>query len=125
VKVTVELDEEQVYVINNALELYCRICMGQLDMLTWLTGRWGTTQQVRDDIAQLKRDMFPELAWNASWGIAQDQSGEWAHIAWDIHTTLRHDISWKKYPEGGNTVNFHKPMHICTKHPLPKVTIVD
>ena len=44
--------------------------------------------------------------------------------AWDIYQVIRHAYAWKRYPEGGWTVDFNEPMK--TGHePLPEITIED
>ena len=128
-KVTVELTEEQARVVANALDLYARIWTGQIEepfSQLRLSGRFPTPDREVTDSALriLKKAFFPELSYYASYGILSPEAGENAHIAWDIYQAIRYKLAWKKYPEGGHTVDFHKPMKASTTQKLPEVEAV-
>lgn len=130
-KVTIEMSEEQAYVIMESLELLSRIRMGQLNEVveTIIRGNWEKYKEidrtlVRFIVEALKRTIFKDLDQNAFYSIHSKEVGKDAHIAWDIYQTIRHATSWAREPNGGMTVNFDKPFHISQLQ-LPKITIED
>lgn len=136
-KWNLEVDETHARVIKEALNVYTRAQMGQLD--TILEMFWGkkipaeNMEQARDLIKQLKDVLFPEFKNNygASYGIASREIGEDPKISYEIYKTLEHRISWDK---AGNPqsrswknmsgVNFDDPMKF-SNHPFPKIQSVN
>lgn len=125
IKMTITVDETQARVIMNALEFYARMSLGQFDNAIhdlFLGRRKWDWAQFDHYAWLLKNTVFPELSKNESYGIYNNEAGEFAQIAWDIHQVIRHDLSWFMYPGGGMTVNFDKPMN-TSEHKLPRVEI--
>lgn len=131
-KITIEVNEKQAYIIMEALENYSRLLMGQFDEIDRLfvnngNDIWNDFSR-RAELSVMLRGarhmVYPELADNAYYGIFdQKHTPNNARIAWDIKKCIEHDISWHKHPEGGITVNFDKPMHSAPEEPLPVVRI--
>ena len=114
-----EIEQDQIIfsvddcnLIIYALEVYCRLFMGQIDM-------------VLDHFNQLETDYYLELKdgmmtcekfitgliSNAYWGISSPHLNFESKIGWEIYEVIRHRISWDRKPEGGITVNFREPMN--------------
>lgn len=126
IELTITLNETQARVIMEALELFARINIGQIDAIStvFLFRKKWDWDQFHYYENGLKRVLFPQLTTNESYGIYSSEAGERAQVAWDIHQVIRHDLSWFLHPGGGMTVNFHEPMK-TSKHPLPKVNITE
>jgi hypothetical protein len=124
-KKTITINESAAYAALNAMELYCRISIGQFDMLIHLLGWYGKYDYEGAHDAQMfiKKVIFPELAWNASYGIGSDKINRDTDTTWDFYQTLRHALSWHREPKGGWTVNFDKPLHLDHKRTLPVIKI--
>lgn len=124
-KVTLEMNETQAKVLMNALELYSRLKMGQLDTLKWMVvpiiPETSSIVEFNNTINELKKIMFPDLEPNQYYGIFMEEAGD-GQIAFDIYQVVRHDISWFKEPKGGVYVDFNTPMR-ASKEPLPKVNV--
>jgi hypothetical protein len=124
-KKTITINESAAYAALNAMELYCRISIGQFDMLTHLLGWYGAYDYEGAHNAQMfiKKVIFPELAWNASYGIGSDKINRDTDTTWDFYQTLRHALSWYREPKGGWTVNFDKPFHLDHTRKLATIVI--
>ena len=124
-KKTITINESAAYAALNAMELYCRISIGQFDMLVHLLGWYGAYDYEGAHDAQMfiKKVIFPELSWNASYGISSKEIDRDTDTTWDFYQQLRHDLSWHREPKGGWTVNFDKPLHLDHKRKLPKIEI--
>lgn len=126
-KKTITIDDNSAYALLNAMELYCRISIGQFDMLTHLLGWYGAYDYEAAHDAQMfiKKVIFPELAWNESYGIGSSKINRDTDTTWDTYQALRHALSWYREPKGGWTVNFDKPLHIDSTRKLPTIVIKD
>lgn len=124
-KVTLELSEKQAGIVEEALEFYSRIHMGQFEELgNFFHKRNYNRDEFRHLTDQLRRCVFPELQRNAYYGICDKKHlSDNARIAWDIQQVIRHGVSWKRYPNGGITVNFDPPMRTSESEGLPKVVV--
>lgn len=124
-KKTITINESAAYAALNAMELYCRISIGQFDMLTHLLGWYGAYDYAAAGDAQMfiKKVIFPELAWNASYGIGSQKINRDTDTTWDFYQTLRHALSWYREPKGGWTVNFDKPFHLDHTRKLATIVI--
>ena len=106
---------DDIYDINNALDLYARILCGQYDELLYFYGiRQGYSEeilQLKTYIISLRRICIPELICDLteSLGIWNPKTPQNAIEAYDIHQILRYQMAYHYNPEGGNTVNFNWP----------------
>ena len=132
-KVTITLTAEQVYTIQEALELFSRIHMGQFDIIEWqmqidtfdptLKRPKYDRQAAQLYLNQARQTIFTDINSNSYIGILN--TAERSKIAWDIYQQIRHDISHFRSPNEplesrGNC--FDKPF-VVSKQPLPKVVI--
>ena len=118
-----ELSEKQAEVVLNALNLYSRLALGQVEEIhKTLTdfGEFNPLHEVDTILSQLKDEFFPELGANTFYAIHSDKVSEKAKISYDILQVLRHKLAWDKSPDGGNTVNFYTPCRASEEN-LPKV----
>lgn len=130
-----EIDETHARIIKDALNVYSRAQMGQLD--TILEMFWGkkipseNMEDARELIKHLKDVLFPEFknTHGASYGIANKEIGENPKISYEIYKVLEHRISWDKAgnPEKRDFskmmgVNYDSPMKLSA-HPFPKIKL--
>lgn len=98
------ISTEHAKALLQACELYMRIAMGQTKEIgTEFEGKNGDWQRQRDqglDAAceHLKRILFPDLTGGAYYGITSKKTGTTAHLCYEMHTSLRHRISWTEQP---------------------------
>lgn len=116
--------------IENALDLYPRIWLGQYDHIE-SDMRWqkdcteldnaGTATQV--NFMCIRSILLPELqryGYNGSHGIYSPTRDFRAGAAYDIIQEMRFKIAWFEHPEGGNTVNFNTPLR-SEDDPYPSI----
>lgn len=133
-KVTIELTEEQAYVIMDALEFMCRIEMGQFNEIPYRINQNTYDEALKhpkfdmrkaeEILREAKMVMFPQLQNMPGAYIGIAATNERSKVSWDLYQQIRHDLSWHRNPEGGMTVNFDQPF-VLSKQPLPKVTIME
>lgn len=128
------------YVLQDALELYMRLGMGQIDELSWFwsTHRWapsgsGIRGQAKDfsrdmvdgPLNQLRGLVYGIAGPGTSYGIANPSISDVFRVACDAREVLRYQVAWFKEPEGGYTVDFNEPMHHShDRVPLPDVLVL-
>ncbi len=108
------MNEVQAAQVDRALELYCRLRIGQWTELI------GLCLDTDDDDYCEKRDFLEQKLLDArkvayptlhglghSFGIGKFED---ADTAWETHKVLRNKISWTNHPEGGITVDFDSPI---------------
>lgn len=127
------LSEAQLRVLSDALDLYLRIRLGQLEEVIdpWLFAKRGDGLEQTAERLELARRLLPEFKYaltgfssTASWGIGAEDLPDVARVAVDIKDVIRHHLAWERKPEGGHTVDFHEPMHWGSE-PLPVVERAD
>lgn len=129
-KYTLELTEKQMGVIQQALDMYFRVAMGQhtelIDQMIpplkdtdeWCRRRDGVEEHLRE----ARSWAMPDLARSAYYGIYAKEIAEENRIACDIHDVIRHHLAWERHPEGGFQVCFDTPM-AKSEEPLPVVHV--
>jgi hypothetical protein len=130
IKVTLELNEEQTYVVMTALDILSRIECGQIDVVSdqiKMVYYKKKFDKIDSNLVShinntLKRSLFPELTQNEYHSIYSNEVHKTAKIAWDIYQVIRYYVSWKKHPNGGITVNFDTPLK-TSNEPLPTVHV--
>ena len=128
------ITESEGYTINNCLELYYRLAMGQFDFVLdglvpiekWL--KLGIDRYSDYGYTDLRLRLFPELPGLTCYhAIRSNKIPKEAQIACDIYQIIRHRLSWDRVgnPEkrdwstmGG--VNFDEP-HNISDYPFCKI----
>lgn len=115
-KYRLDLTDEQAKTTSYALELYSRLRMGQWAELIDLCLDFKDDDYAHKkfdvlipELMRLRKEVYPELSpnWGHSYGVGKFED---ADLAWEIHEVLRNKIAWTEHPEGGNGVDFGKPM---------------
>lgn len=131
-KYTITCSEEQALVIQDALELFARLRMGQFDSIRWLVFPevHGGNVSV-DDCQQLSNllnivgDHAASLVGTKYAGISNDAVGDNAKRAWIAYQNIRHALAWSKVPLGKTRpdmcVRYNEPMNLLNE-PMPEVT---
>lgn len=133
----IEVNEEQLRIILNALEGYTRAGTEQYDiMIEALTGykySYDTNKAINTAIRSL---VGCELDPNASWGIHNEQIGDNYRVAYDMIQVLRHTQAWANAEDKEETrwshgvkymgISFDAPMSTTKKDvPLIKCEVKD
>ena len=131
--IQVTLTPEQVRVLNDALDLYSRVHIGQFHRLK--EEFWDKLQDVdaairmENCLLEARQDAFPELSGPGhSHSMSSPAVKEEGKIAWDIQQVVRVADAYARHPEGGQTVNFNSPLwtSVSTPRPVAKaVSILD
>jgi hypothetical protein len=109
------------HIVVDALDLYSRVGLGQLDEISSLA-RFGLltnadgnapSEDALDDaeayLKQAKRSLFGFES-NASHGIFSPKVNERFRTAWGVLKAIRHRLAWDRTPAGGIQVSFDEPM---------------
>ena len=129
-KYALYLNEEQAKVVLQALDLFSRIHMGQVEEVDAIIRLYGINQKTKDldgmknAMAMFKKAAFPELSSTSYHGINSSDIDDNARVAWDIQQVLRNVIAWHKTPQGGMTVDFDVPMRSSEKQHLPEADVI-
>jgi hypothetical protein len=109
------MTELQAQVIINALELYSRIGMGQLQEIVYVLRMNSSPGAIDFDAL----DKVEKLAREASsyfmkgsggyYGISSNKINDSFRVAWDIQQVIRYRLAWDRNPEGGIQVHFDEP----------------
>lgn len=117
-----ELNDKQARIVINALDIYSRIGMLQLDAVAHLLGDLGLHQdpwKVKEFFDVIKRELF-ELPPGANHGICSPKVPDVCKIAYDIQCVIRKDIAEREnHPT--SSVWRGEPLHTCKAEPLAKV----
>lgn len=134
-KYRLEMTEEQARVTVAALDLALRIRLGQFreiieQCMEWepdKTDEWCERREKADAILLQARDIImPELRpMNSLAGGHGVYAKEGTERLYNVLLAVRSCIAYHDHPEGGDTVNFRKPMAIYVMEELPKCEVVD
>jgi len=114
-KYNLTLTENQARVMKDALELYARAGMGQLDLIGDVHLRKPNKLDTESFI-ELRtllhkcEKVITKLLGGGFFSISSDETPEDCRIAWDIYQVVRHRLAHDREPKGGWTVDFDKPM---------------
>lgn len=137
-KYKLEVSEKQLEVLSEALDLYSRIFIGQLEEIEYKTrsgefkykdpSHMSTNyEKIYSLIGELKYEIF-SLDRHASYSICSDKANEKAKISNDIHNVIRHKL-YKDRNEGKNEFGFsiyaHEPIKISKDEELPIIEKVE
>lgn len=120
-RVFVEMDQATAGLVQNALETYARIGLGQFEAIVSLARLGALTRSDGSPIpiesqeaasvalASAKASLMG-LGANVSKGIYGPHVGAEFRKAWEAHTALRHRLAWDRNPQGGIGVQFDEPL---------------
>lgn len=135
---TITLTEKQAQTISAACEVLARLGIGQFrDALEYLPLKEPFPGIWHDEMQRIGKILQPMMlhdidGWNSSLGIYHPQVRPNILVAWDIHKTIRHRLSWDAAIERGDTdgttrdwskmmgVNYDEPSKASTE-PLPVI----
>ena len=134
-KYTIEVTEEQLRVINQALDLLSRTGIGQISSfletlpLKRGVGCYDLIQRVK---SALHGSMIHDIdGWQSHLGICSGDAPLFSKQAWELYSTFRHRLSWdeavrngivestdspRKWPEM-LTVDYDEPMYFTDTPP--------
>lgn len=129
-KINIEVNENQVYIIREALDFYSRFIMGQFEQIDRLminhSDFWrdyDNRERLDSLIKEMRDIIYPELKGYAHWGIFNDRCPQESKIAYDIIQVLRHEL-WKIKDDKRNfTVDANPPLQSGNEE-LCKVEVV-
>ena len=126
-KIELEISKKQFNVINDALELYCRLLLGQFDKLDYLFEYMpGYLEKDRKKaeglLSELKKIYFPELVGNSSYGIGNEKANDGANIAYELYKTMTFKNHMLSDNEDFNTVYDSPPLEV-SKEEMPIIEI--
>ncbi|MBR1760809.1 MAG: hypothetical protein IJ741_06470 [Schwartzia sp.] len=128
---TLDVNEEQAKLIQDALELYIRVRIGQWQEVAEvcmvkndeLSGEEYVAQKnrVRPLLGEARAICFSELGTDlcGSYGVSRFAD---TRAAYDVFQVIRRELSWARHPKGARTLDFDKttqfsdlPMPVCKK----------
>ena len=115
----VRLTDKQAKVLIEALDLYSRVGMQQLEAVgTAMQWNFGYDVDIEKEIAGIKVKLGQPV--NGSWGIASPKVHDKAKIAYDAECVIRQNIA-KRESHPKYSVWHRNPMHIGSE---PLLTII-
>lgn len=125
-KYLLEINEEHAKVIIEALDVFSRIHMGQLNIIAEqlnFSNFFNKTNihntDFRKKIDELKAIIG--LSSSGHLGIRSEVVHEDAKVAYDIQQIIRHKLAWDKNPQGGYSVDFQELFKCSKSETLPKI----
>jgi len=125
--VELELTPKHLDVISHALELYCRLQIGQFDLIDWLfhySEHFNDIDRKKAKIIleELRKTYFPDLSPHSSYGIGSAEVPQNAKIAYEINKLIRYE-QWLLDDERTiMNVDSYPPRKISDE-PMPNVNI--
>lgn len=135
-KYQLTINEKQVEALLKALDLFSRIGTAEFEEILrhpqWNskiftdTGvnahcNYGDKYYQCSDLLKTAKTLLTGLHRDASYSIAASEVDEDSKITYDIYQVIRNRLAWDRNPEGGVTVDFHKPLEF-SEEPLPEIT---
>lgn len=132
-KLTIELSELQLDAVLDALEMYSRIGIGQLEYIAeqsaviackekpmemnYTNPKWITFQKKLNECKAL-------FGWNSSShaGIYSANVSADVKRAWIVYKSIKHARAWMRKPDGGWHLDFDEPLRNSTES-MPRVKI--
>jgi hypothetical protein len=112
-----ELTKEQSAVVERAMELYCRLHLGQFWAIQEIIFPTQYAWDKRERFERVGKELYmPELGLNSYHGIGSPAIDESARTAWGIQKTLRYCRSWanaNKHPREGRSWSSEDGQHGC------------
>lgn len=123
----IHLSEKAIYIIIQALDLYSRVGMGQLetvkDVLLKSEKSRENILKNRDAIERLLdlvKEMAMELSPSSYQSIMSPEISDDFRTAYDMIQVLRNRLAWDREPKGGFTVDFD-PLFQTSPDPPVKI----
>lgn len=106
-----DVSELQAKIMIQALDLYSRLLMGQLDELDYVFRSYFWSKKydgnkILDLIDKIREIVFPTLGRNSYNSIGSDKVPEESKISYDMLRAIRNCLAWSRNPRGGITVDF-------------------
>ena len=112
-KYTITVTENQVRVINQALDLLARVGIGQIsDFVSTLPLKRNVSEyDLIEDIRNILRgNMKHDIdGWHSHLGITHQDAPMFAKQAWDMQQTFRHRLSWDRAVKDGIVKSLDSP----------------
>ena len=129
-KINIKVSPTQANIIQEALDLYSRILVGQLGEIAWVLRKNNKVElnskemeMIDQYLEVIKRCFYPELDSGSHYGIFCDKTPETSKISWDLIQVIRNKMAWHDHPDGGTTVNFGEPLKSSKVEELCNVEI--
>lgn len=104
----IELTKVQLKVLSVATELLSRVMLGQWrEILDWLPFQKDKNcSQFREDCNEISNTLSKYMhlevdGYHSSLGIGNDYVHNYCSIAYDMHCSIRHELSWERAVEEG------------------------
>jgi hypothetical protein len=132
-KYTIEVNEEQARLMAEALDLYMRVRLGQIEVIIdpWRFAKRGDGQEQTANHLVHAESLIGEAKMvltgftpSASFGIGSSDLPDSAKVAQDMRSVIRHRLAWDRSPDGGHGVDFNDPMK-WGSHPLLVITRIE
>ena len=118
---TLKVTDRQLSIIRNALELYDRLLIGQIETQLWnlyIFNRDLNHEEFSDACTRLKQIVFPELHRNESYAVGWKEGNVQqnnSQIAYEIEAMIRH-LEWKLKEDAPRYVtSANPPLHYSTE----------
>lgn len=121
-----QVNEEQLAMIQKALDLYSRLGIGQVEELAnpFTSPYPIVSEKGKEILKEFKKEVFPELDSGAYYSIFSKEAPENAKIGYDLIQVIRNFLAYERKPEGGITVDFDTPMQ-TSEQPLSKIERIE
>lgn len=108
---------EHAHIINEALDLYIRIGLGQIGSISNHLHHFNPcSYEISRLIESIKPDAI-RLGCGCSLGITSKELPDRFRVACDILECLRNKVAWSEHPEGGFGTQFQEPFHWSKQTP--------
>jgi hypothetical protein len=114
-KFVLTLTASQAQTLVEALDLFSRIGIGQINEVESVVTRYGMDRKehsyeaVKNALDFIKLELMG-FQQGGSYGIFHQKVHNIFKEAWDLQQVIRHKLAWTANPGGGFGVNFHEPM---------------
>lgn len=115
-KFKLEVSERQVYIIQEALDLYGRLLFGQIEPALWslFISKGIDRDEFEKACEKLKSIVFPHLPKNTA-ERPKDRNGEKLQVAFEMHGVIRHEIWKRKEDAPKHVVAADLPLHYSSE----------
>jgi len=123
------ISEKQARVIMDALELFTRIGIGQLQEVLrhpqYQNKIFDDEKVYRESVVLLDqiKKILTGHGPNSSYGIACTEVHDDSNIAYDLLQVIRHRLAWDRNPKGGIEVYFNRPIQY-SKEELAEILMI-